>query len=48
MQFLSNPTAQFIINNVLVLLGIIIAAIVAIAIYRRQSRKEIAYAIISN
>lgn len=48
MQFLSNPTVQFIITNVLVILGIIIAAIVAIAIYRRQSTKELAYEIISN
>ncbi|SRR6266568_4803320 len=48
MPFLSNPTAQFIITNVLVILGIIVTAIVAIAIYRRQSRKEIAYEIVSN
>lgn len=48
MQFLSNPTTQFIVTSILTLLGVIITAIVTIVIFRKQSRKEIAYAVISN
>ncbi len=48
MQFLHDPTVQFVITNVIVLIGIAIATIIAIAIYRKQSRKEIAYEFVSN
>jgi hypothetical protein len=48
MQSLRDPKLQLTVTNVIVSIGIAIATFVAIGIFRKQSRKELAYEAISN
>lgn len=48
MAFLSDPTTQFITSIALTVVLFVIGIAVSLVIYRKQSRKEIAYEIVSN